>query len=54
MGTFDGCHLGHQELFKSISDQAIQSNDAQALITYYPHPQKYFKKRRWFKKFNEH
>ena len=33
MGTFDGCHIGHQHLFKSISDQAIQSNDAQALIT---------------------
>ena len=44
MGTFDGCHLGHQELFKSISDQAIQSNDAQALITYYPHPRNILKK----------
>ena len=44
MGTFDGCHLGHQELFKSISNQAIQSNDAQALITYYPHPRNILKK----------
>ena len=44
MGTFDGCHLGHQELFKSISNQAIQSNDPQALITYYPHPRNILKK----------
>ena len=44
MGTFDGCHLGHQELFKSLSNQAIQSNDAQALITYYPHPRNILKK----------
>ena len=44
MGTFDGCHLGHQELFQTISNQAIQSNDAQALITYYPHPRNILKK----------
>ena len=44
MGTFDGCHLGHQELFNSISNQAIQSNDAQALITYHPHPRNILKK----------
>lgn len=38
IGTFDGLHLGHQEIFKTLKDQAIKKNGSIAVITFSNHP----------------
>jgi riboflavin kinase / FMN adenylyltransferase len=38
IGTFDGIHLGHQEIIKIINEKAIQSRGRSFLITFDPHP----------------
>jgi riboflavin kinase / FMN adenylyltransferase len=39
LGTFDGVHLGHQELIQQVCDQA-QARDLRAVaVTFEPHPQ---------------
>jgi riboflavin kinase/FMN adenylyltransferase len=38
MGTFDGVHLGHQELLKKVKERAILNNGEAVAITYYHHP----------------
>jgi riboflavin kinase / FMN adenylyltransferase len=38
IGTFDGIHLGHQEIIKRINDRAFQSGGRSFLITFDPHP----------------
>lgn len=39
MGTFDGVHLGHQEILKRVTSQAGQIKRKSVLVTYHPHPQ---------------
>jgi len=38
VGTFDGVHLGHQAIFKTMRKEAEAINGETAVITFYPHP----------------
>ncbi|MBK6264796.1 bifunctional riboflavin kinase/FAD synthetase [Marivirga sp. S37H4] len=38
IGTFDGVHLGHQEILRRIIELAKQNNGETALVTFWPHP----------------
>jgi riboflavin kinase/FMN adenylyltransferase len=40
MGTFDGVHLGHQEIFKDLINTAQKINAQSVVITFDPHPRK--------------
>jgi riboflavin kinase/FMN adenylyltransferase len=40
MGTFDGIHLGHQEIIKDIVQSAKINNAKSVVITFDPHPRK--------------
>ncbi|RKY85263.1 hypothetical protein DRQ09_07535 [candidate division KSB1 bacterium] len=39
IGTFDGIHLGHQEIIKTLIEKSRVSHKKNILITFYPHPQ---------------
>ena len=38
IGTFDGCHRGHQEVIKKVVSTAQLMNKKSVLITFNPHP----------------
>ncbi len=38
IGTFDGLHLGHQQILKTVSEIARTNNYRSVLITFDPHP----------------
>jgi riboflavin kinase / FMN adenylyltransferase len=38
IGTFDGVHLGHQQILKQLISLAKFKNGESVLITFYPHP----------------
>ncbi len=38
IGSFDGVHIGHQSLIKSMVNSAKQNNASSAIITFFPHP----------------
>lgn len=38
IGVFDGVHIGHQKIIRSLVDAAQQTNKAAAVITFHPHP----------------
>lgn len=38
IGTFDGVHLGHQEILSRIIELAKRNNGETALVTFWPHP----------------
>ncbi len=38
IGSFDGVHRGHQEIFKALSGQAHQNGAEAVVITFFPHP----------------
>ena len=38
IGTFDGCHRGHQEIIKKVNSLAQFNNTNSILITFDPHP----------------
>ena len=38
IGTFDGCHRGHQEVIKKVVSVASSTNKKSILITFEPHP----------------
>lgn len=38
IGTFDGIHLGHQEIISRIIELAKSANGETALVTFWPHP----------------
>lgn len=37
-GTFDGVHVGHQQILKRVNEIAKANNGESVLITYWPHP----------------
>ena len=39
MGTFDGVHLGHRKIIKTLLNVGIQQNLHSVLVTFEPHPQ---------------
>lgn len=39
LGTFDGVHIGHQQLIDTVRDQAKASGRKSLVITFEPHPQ---------------
>lgn len=39
IGNFDGVHLGHQELIRSVVKHAARENGVPMVITFRPHPQ---------------
>jgi riboflavin kinase/FMN adenylyltransferase len=39
-GTFDGVHLGHQEIIRQLKEEARQHNGETVIITFHPHPRK--------------
>ena len=39
LGNFDGLHLGHQQLVKSLLISAKKHNLPSVVLTFYPHPQ---------------
>lgn len=38
IGTFDGVHLGHQEVFNQMKKEAVAIGGETVIITFYPHP----------------
>ena len=38
IGNFDGVHLGHQLLFKTVREQAQATGGKSVVITFDPHP----------------
>ena len=40
VGTFDGVHLGHQEIIIKVVERAKKSGHAAVLLTFDPHPRK--------------
>ena len=38
IGTFDGCHRGHQEIIKKVNSVAESLSQQSVLITFDPHP----------------
>lgn len=37
-GTFDGVHIGHQQILNHVVREAVKNNGKSVLITFYPHP----------------
>ncbi len=44
IGNFDGFHIGHQEIIKKVKNIADSENMASAILSFEPHPRKFFKK----------
>jgi riboflavin kinase/FMN adenylyltransferase len=42
-GTFDGVHLGHQQVLKSVVNRAQNTGRKSVLLTFYPHPRQVVK-----------
>jgi riboflavin kinase/FMN adenylyltransferase len=40
IGTFDGVHLGHQQIIKLLKQHAASSSGETVIITFHPHPRK--------------
>lgn len=38
IGSFDGVHLGHQQLIRKLNDQAHQARAKSVVLTFHPHP----------------
>ena len=38
MGTFDGVHLGHQQILRTVRNEAIKNNVKSVVISYFQHP----------------
>jgi len=38
IGTFDGIHIGHQKILKSLVEQAKKENLLANVLTFFPHP----------------
>jgi riboflavin kinase / FMN adenylyltransferase len=40
IGTFDGVHMGHQQIIHQLLQEAIETGGESVLISFYPHPRK--------------
>jgi len=38
IGTFDGVHLGHQQIIKQLKEEALRIDGETVIITFHPHP----------------
>ena len=38
IGTFDGVHLGHQQILKTLTEEAQRIKGESVLLTFHPHP----------------
>lgn len=38
IGTFDGVHLGHQQIIKELAAEAKQNGGESVILTFFPHP----------------
>ena len=38
IGTFDGVHIGHQQILKRLIDNSKNANLSSVLLTFFPHP----------------
>ncbi|MCF6347925.1 MAG: bifunctional riboflavin kinase/FAD synthetase [Flavobacteriaceae bacterium] len=38
IGTFDGVHIGHQEIIKNLVRNANSNNNKSVILTFFPHP----------------
>ena len=38
IGTFDGVHIGHQEIIKNLVKSASKKADKSVILTFFPHP----------------
>ncbi|HBX70534.1 MAG TPA: bifunctional riboflavin kinase/FMN adenylyltransferase [Chloroflexi bacterium] len=38
IGSFDGLHLGHQEIIRNLTAEAHQQSASAVVLTFYPHP----------------
>lgn len=38
IGTFDGVHIGHQQIIKQLVSSAKKANKKSVLLTFFPHP----------------
>jgi riboflavin kinase/FMN adenylyltransferase len=43
IGTFDGVHLGHQQIIKLLKEEAAKTGGETVIITFHPHPRKIVK-----------
>lgn len=43
LGVFDGLHLGHQEIVRTVVERALLTNTVPTLITFDPHPRQVLK-----------
>lgn len=39
IGSFDGVHIGHQQIIHSLVDQAHRAGKPAVVVTFFPHPQ---------------
>lgn len=39
IGSFDGVHIGHQQIIHSLVEGAHQAGESAAVVTFHPHPQ---------------
>ena len=42
IGNFDGVHLGHQKLLRTVCEAAREKALASAVLTFEPHPREFF------------
>jgi riboflavin kinase/FMN adenylyltransferase len=40
IGTFDGVHIGHQQIINQLKEEAAKINGETIIITFHPHPRK--------------
>ncbi|MBO4575297.1 MAG: bifunctional riboflavin kinase/FAD synthetase [Bacteroidales bacterium] len=38
IGTFDGVHIGHQEILRNLVRRAVELGGESVVVTFYPHP----------------
>src|SRR4030043_364378 len=38
IGSFDGVHIGHQQLIRELNRQAHQASAKSVVLTFHPHP----------------